>query len=99
MKNIAWLVLALALVAAPLLPAAQTPKYPRVNVAIGYELDPKWPQRPADVSWGHVPGIAVDGADNVYVFTRDNPPVQVYDAGGKYLRGWGEKAIKNAHHI
>jgi DNA-binding beta-propeller fold protein YncE len=51
------------------------------------------------VYWGHVPGVAVDAKDNVYVFTRSTPPVQVYDAAGKYLRGWGEKTIKSAHHI
>ncbi len=77
----------------------QAPKYPRVNTAINYEVDPHWPQRPADASWGHVPGIAVDAHDHIYVFTRGKPPVQVYDAQGKYLRGWGEKTIKNAHHI
>src|SRR5262245_57577215 len=73
-------------------------KYPHVNVAISYEVDPKWPQRPTDVSWGAVPGIAVDAKDNVYVFTRAYPPVQVYDAAGKYLRGWGDKSM-SAHHI
>ncbi|MCI0684157.1 MAG: peptidyl-alpha-hydroxyglycine alpha-amidating lyase family protein [Gemmataceae bacterium] len=74
------------------------PKYPRVNVATIWTVDAKWPQRPAAVSWGNVPGIAVDERDHVYVFTRAEPPVQVYDAGGKYLRGWG-KGIGSAHHI
>ncbi len=77
----------------------QAPQYPRVNTAINYEVDPQWPQRPAHASWGHVPGIAVDAQDHIYVFTRGNPPVQVYDAQGKYLRGWGDKTIKSAHHI
>jgi DNA-binding beta-propeller fold protein YncE len=74
------------------------PKYPHVNLARDYVVDAKWPQKPADLQWGHVPGIAIDAKDNVYVFTRSYPPVQVYDASGKYLRGWG-KGIKNAHHI
>ncbi len=74
------------------------PKYPHVNLAVDYVVDPKWPQKPADLQWGHVPGMAIDAKDNVYVFTRSYPPVQVYDASGKYLRGWG-KGIKNAHHI
>src|SRR5262249_10032693 len=39
-----------------------------------------------------------DKNDQVYVFTRAEPPVQVYDASGKFLRGWG-KGIKSAHHI
>ncbi len=87
-----------------LLARGQAPKSPRVNpsrvnLAISYEVDAKWPQKPADLPWGHVPGIAIDAKDNVYVFTRAKPPVQVYDAAGKYLRGWGEKSISSAHHI
>lgn len=78
--------------------AQDSPKYPRVNVATVWTVDAKWPQRPANATWGNVPGIAVDEKDHVYVFTRAEPPVQVYDAGGKYLRGWG-KGIGSAHHI
>ncbi len=74
-------------------------KYPHVNVARTWVADPKWPAKPRDFVWGHVPGIAVDGKDRVYVFTRAEPPVQVYDASGKFLRGWGTGHIKNAHHI
>jgi hypothetical protein len=74
------------------------PKYPHVNTALDYVVDAKWPQKPPEFKWGHVPGIAIDAKDNVYVFTRAYPPVQVYDSTGKYLRGWG-KDIKNAHHI
>jgi DNA-binding beta-propeller fold protein YncE len=77
---------------------AKEPKYPHVNLAVTYEVDPKWPQRPDKYAWGHVPGIAVDAKDNVYVFTRAQPPVQVYDTKGKFLRGWGDKSI-SAHHI
>jgi DNA-binding beta-propeller fold protein YncE len=78
--------------------AAGEPKYPRVNLARTWAVDAKWPARPPDLRWGHVPGIAVDAKDNVYVFTRAEPPVQVYDSKGKYLRGWG-KGIQNPHHI
>lgn len=74
-------------------------KSPRVNTAITYEFDAKWPQRPADFTWGDMPGITVDAKDNVYIFTRAQPPVQVYDPSGKYLRGWGGKNVKSAHHI
>src|SRR5262245_16175898 len=74
------------------------PKYPRVNVATIWSVDAKWPQRPDNATWGNVPGIAVDEKDHVYVFTRAEPPVQVYDASGKYLRGCG-KGIGSPHHI
>jgi DNA-binding beta-propeller fold protein YncE len=80
-------------------PRADEPKYPHVSLAATYEVDAAWPKRPKGFHWGAVSGIAVDAADNVYVFTRAEPPVQVYDAKGNYLRGWGKGSIKSAHHI
>jgi sugar lactone lactonase YvrE len=80
------------------LTAQEKTKYPHINLATVYQVDPHWPQRPADMPWGHVPGIAVDAHDHVYVFTRAPHPVQVYDAKGKFLRSWGE-GIQNAHHV
>jgi streptogramin lyase len=96
--------LALALAALPALAAGLLPlrageKYPRVNTARTWVVEPKWPARPPELAWGHVPGIAVDAEDNVYVFTRAEPPVQVYSPSGKYLRGWGTGHIKTPHHI
>ncbi len=73
-------------------------KYPAVNLALDYAVDAKWPQRKDDMQWGAVPGIAVDAKDNVYVFTRAQHPVQVFDKNGKFLRSWG-KEIDKAHHI
>ena len=73
--------------------------YPRVNVAPAYEVDPKWPQRPAGMPWSDVPGIAVDRQDQVWIFTRTNPPLQVFTADGRFVRAWGEGAVSNAHHI
>jgi DNA-binding beta-propeller fold protein YncE len=78
---------------------ADEPKYPKVNVATAYAVDPHWPQKPADVFWGEMPGIAVDAHDHVYVFTRAQPPVQVYDADGKFVRAWGRDTLKTAHHL
>ena len=35
-------------------------------------------------------GVAVDAAGNIYVADTGNHRVQVFDAGGRYLRGWGQ---------
>jgi DNA-binding beta-propeller fold protein YncE len=75
------------------------PRYPRVNLSTWYQVDPSWPQRPASCAWEAVPGIAVDGEDRVWVYTRAVPPVQVYDADGRFVRSWGEGTVKTAHHI
>ncbi|OAI46135.1 hypothetical protein AYO44_11905 [Planctomycetaceae bacterium SCGC AG-212-F19] len=77
------------------------PKWPHVNVATAYVHDPSWPQKPAEFTWAEMPGITVDAKDNIYIFTRSTPPVQVYDANGKFIRAWGQDTIKSkaAHHI
>ncbi len=94
------LVAALGLAAFTLEPGlAQESKYPKVNVAVAYEVDAKWPQKPSGVAWEAVPGVAVDAQDRVYVFTRADPPVQVYDADGKFVRAWGKEHVKSAHHL
>jgi len=64
-----------------------------------YEVDASWPQKPTDFKWEAVPGVAVDKEDQVWVFTRSKPPVQVYTAEGKFVRAWGENVISNAHHL
>ena len=46
-------------------PLVKGPAYPRVNLATAYEVDANWPQRPPDIGWSAVPGIAVDKQDNV----------------------------------
>jgi hypothetical protein len=93
------ILLAFLTLAAAALAGGAEPKYPKVNVAVAYEVDAKWPQRPDDVKWAEVSGVAVDAKDQVYVFTRATPPVQVYDSSGKFLRAWGQDQIKSAHHI
>ncbi|MGD0093433.1 MAG: peptidyl-alpha-hydroxyglycine alpha-amidating lyase family protein [Planctomycetota bacterium] len=69
------------------------------KVAPIYEVDPQWPQRPPEAKWGEMPGVAVDSKDQVWLFTREKPPVQVYDAQGKFVRAWGGDAIQTAHYI
>ena len=59
-------------------------------------------------SWGQLPegwryvecaGVAVDARDNVFVFTRGEHPVIVFDRDGSFLRSWGEGQVRRAHAI
>lgn len=77
----------------------ELPDYPRVNLTPHYEVDPVWPQRPANVPCGAVSGLAVDRRDHVWIFTRTNPPVQVFAANGRFVRAWGEGLFGAAHYI
>ena len=94
---LAVLLAGMCLLAPPL--EAQRPAYPKVTLSTWYKVDPTWPARPASCAWGDVPGVAVDAKDQVWVYTRAAPPVQVYQADGKFVRSWGEGQIRSAHHI
>ena len=72
---------------------------PHINMAICYQVDAQWPQRPAGMKWGDMPGIAVNDKDEVFLFTRAKPPIQVYSRSGKLLRAWGDDIIGSAHYI
>jgi len=78
-------------------PAPANP--PHINMAICYQVDPQWPQRSAETKWGDMPGIAVNDKDEVFLFTRAKPPIQVYSRSGKFLRAWGDDIIGSAHYI
>ncbi len=65
------------------------PQYIRVTLSTWYEVDPNWPQRPANMPWGQMPGVFVDKQDRVWLFTRAEPPVQVYSNDGKFIKAWG----------
>jgi len=71
----------------------------RINMAIWYEVDTSWPQRPAGISWGAVPGVVLDQKGHIWISTRFEPQVQEYDADGKFLRGWGDKTLKTTHYL
>lgn len=79
--------------------APKLPDYPKVDLANSYEVDPSWPTRPQGVEWAAVPGIAIDSKGQIWVHTRANPPIQLYDAKGNYIRGFGEDYVKSAHHL
>lgn len=65
----------------------------------GFRVDPAWPKKPADISWGDVPGVAVDAKDNVWIFTRRAPHLQVYSPAGDLLKTWPGLEHRSAHHL
>lgn len=102
--SIAWMILLMAAASLPAQNSADSSKkpashYPQINTSNWYEVDPHWPHKPADFEWKAMPGVAVDRKDQVWAFTRSNPPVQVYAADGHLVRAWGQDSIKTAHHI
>ena len=65
----------------------------------GWLADLHWEQQPADISHRDVAGVAVDAADQVYLFTRYDHQVLVYSSDGKFVRAWGADVFTNAHNV
>ena len=74
-------------------------KYPKVNLAVGYQVDPDWPKKPADIEWRFMTGVTVDSHDRIWTFNALDPPVQVYSTQGNLLKRWGDGHFKNPHYI
>jgi DNA-binding beta-propeller fold protein YncE len=75
------------------------PQWPRVNLSTCYEVDAGFFQRPADLPWGDMTGIAVDGRGQIWLATRAPVPVQVFDSKGKFVRAWGKDLLAWSHFL
>jgi DNA-binding beta-propeller fold protein YncE len=62
-----------------------------------YEVVRGWERLPEGWSFTEVAGVAVDSRDRVYVFTRGEHPVIVFDKEGKFLDAWGEGQFQRPH--
>lgn len=64
----------------------------------GYHLVEGWEQLPAGFVHGDVADVAVDTDDYVYMVTRREPRVIVYDSAGRFQRSWGEGLFSERPH-
>ena len=64
-----------------------------------YEVVEGWGKLPNGWRFGEVAGVAVDRKDRVYVFTRGEHPMIVFDRDGNFLKSWGEGVFVRAHGI
>jgi len=69
----------------------------RVHIRFGEEPD----TMPAGWKFGRVSAVAVDAAGRVYVFHRGDKadPMVVFDAEGRFLRGWGRGVFRSPHAL
>lgn len=64
-----------------------------------YEYAPNWAGLTDDYHEGWIPGVAVDSKDRVFIYSRSEKPLNVYDTDGNHLATWGEGVIQpNAAH-
>ena len=65
---------------------------------LSFELVPGWEQLPAGYAHGDVDGIAVDEKDRVFVLTRRDQRVIIYNRDGSFVASWGEKIFTPRTH-
>ena len=64
-----------------------------------YEVEEGWGKLPDGWEWGWIPGVAVDSQDRVFVYSRSEHPLIIFDREGNFLDSWGENVLKDAHGI
>jgi DNA-binding beta-propeller fold protein YncE len=64
-----------------------------------YEVAENWGELPDGWTFKEVAAVGVDRRDQVYLFTRGEHPVVVFDRDGNFLRSWGEGVFKRAHGV
>ncbi len=66
--------------------------------SLQYELVEGWEQLPAGWTHKDVAAVATDSKGNIFLFTRDEHPVIVYDKDGHFLTSWGEGQFSPRPH-
>jgi len=64
-----------------------------------YEVDLNWAKLPEGWSFKEVADVAVDSRDRVYVFSRGEHPMIVFDRDGNMIASWGEGSFGRAHGV
>ncbi len=64
-----------------------------------YKVAVDWGKLPDGWKWGWIPAVACDSQDRVYVYSRSEHPLVLFDRDGNFLASWGEGILKDAHGI
>lgn len=64
-----------------------------------YKANANWPHWPAGWQITEVTAVATDSQDRVFVFSRGDHPVAVFDPGGELLFAWENVPFKRPHGI
>ena len=64
-----------------------------------YKVQENWWTLPEGWEFGWIPAVAVDSQDRVYVYSRSEHPMVVFDRDGNFLTSWGDDILKDAHGI
>jgi DNA-binding beta-propeller fold protein YncE len=68
------------------------------GTSVSYRVQEGWEQAPADVRHLDVVDVAIDSRQRVYVMTRYEPRVLVYEEDGTFVCAWGDGAFSHRPH-
>ncbi len=63
-----------------------------------YAFAENWEQNPAKGKYRSVADVAVDSRDRIYLFTRNDNQVMVYERDGTFVAAWGEGRFRGRAH-
>lgn len=64
-----------------------------------YNVVEDWATLPTGWEWGIIPAVACDSQDRVFVGSRSEHPLTVFDRDGNFLDSWGEDFLGGAHGL
>ncbi|MHC4434701.1 MAG: peptidyl-alpha-hydroxyglycine alpha-amidating lyase family protein [Planctomycetota bacterium] len=100
MRSISCSLITILLLSIPLSHArAQLRAGQQKDVVLRYVVDRTWPSKPDRFEWAQMPGVTVDARDNIYIFTRSKPGVQIYRPDGRLVDSWDVTDVTGAHYI
>ena len=64
-----------------------------------YEVVEGWGKLPDGWAWGWMPAVACDSQDRVFVYSRSEHPLVIFNREGEFIDSWGEDVLIDAHGI
>jgi len=65
----------------------------------GYTANDRWAKLPPNFSWKEVAGVATDSRDRVFVFSRGEHPLLIFDRDGTFIEEWDGLMFTRPHGI
>lgn len=64
-----------------------------------YDVNAEWEQLPAGIEHKDMSAVGIDSQDRVYLLTRFDPNVLVYEPDGSYITTWGGEVFTGPHGL
>ena len=67
--------------------------------SIRFEVAVGWGDLPAGYQWGQIADVICDAHDRVYMVTRTEHPLMIFDRDGRFLASLGEGILRDPHGL